>query len=174
MARKTKRPILKETLKLAKNHTWKAPKGYKTVVLDRGAVSFNIPDTWLLDNLEPVELYDKKPPDDNGRISVSFWWLPKGIDWSGLPIAGMLLDSVKNLDHPITSQTDIIKVPREDLELVWLEERYVEESRDAATLIAVARGWNVQVLITFDMWVDDRKKFAPVWEEALRSLQLGR
>ena len=38
----------------------------------------------------------------------------------------------------------------------------------------MARGWDVQALITFDFWVDDAPKLEGMWTEILRSLQLGR
>src|SRR4051812_47263730 len=34
---------IKEELKLKKNHSWKAPPGYRIFVADQGAVRFNIP-----------------------------------------------------------------------------------------------------------------------------------
>src|ERR1041384_8190989 len=85
-----------QTLRLKDNHTWKAPDGYKIVMLERGVVSFNIPVSWHVAQLEPTfELNDLPPPDDNSRISVSFWCLPKGVDWSGLPLIPMLVEGMK-------------------------------------------------------------------------------
>src|SRR5688572_3343318 len=40
-----------KTLKMKDDHTWDAPKGYKIVVADKGAVSFNIPRTWVIAKL---------------------------------------------------------------------------------------------------------------------------
>jgi len=59
---------------------------------------------------------------------------------------------------------------------VWTEHRFLDpvEKREAHSRIATARGWDVQVLITFDFWVDDAANMRPVWNEVLRSLQLGR
>jgi hypothetical protein len=172
---KNKKPSYKK-LKMRDNHTWKAPNGYKIVVLERGAVSFNIPEGWQLTKFEPIEIYDKTPPDDNARLSVSYWRLPVGPDWSGLPIVQMLIDATKDDTQDILARGEIITSPRTDLELVWTEHRFLDpvEHREAYTRIAVARAFHVQVLITFDFWVDEAEKRIPVWSEVLGSLQLGR
>jgi hypothetical protein len=167
-----------QKLRLQDNHSWTAPDGYKIAVLDRGAVSFNFPASWHLAKLEPFELNDKQPPDDDARISVSFWRLPSGVDWSGLPLVDMLVKSteMEKSDIEILARGEIVKDPRTDLELVWTEHRFMDpkEHREAYTRIALGRGWDVQVLITCDFWVTDAERLKPIWAEVMRSLQLGR
>lgn len=163
--------------RLKDNHTWKAPHGYKIVVLDRGAVSFNIPESWVLAKLEqPIELYDKAPPDDNSRLSISVWRLPPGVDWSGLPLNHLLSQALQSPDHTILERGEIVLPKRDDLELAWTQHRFLDETekREAYTRIAVARGFDIQILVTLDFWVDDLAKCDPVWSELLHSLQLGR
>jgi hypothetical protein len=176
MKNKNKKSFQKQTLGLKDNHTWKALAGYKIVVLDRGAVSFNVPESWLVAKLEPFELHDQEPPDDNARLTVSFWRMMPGIDWSGLPLEPLLLESVKDTELKVLDQGEVVKPPRKDLELVWIQRRFLDpvEKRDAFTRIAMARGFDVHMLMTFDFWVEDVRKFQYVWDEALRSLQLGR
>jgi hypothetical protein len=177
---KKKQPPLPraKTLRLKDNHTWKAPDGYKILVLDRGAVSFNIPRDWILAKMQPVEIHDQAPPNDNARLSVSFWRLPPGVDWSGLPLAEMLTKGMEGTDDDIEvlERGEMVTLERTDLELVWTQHRFMDpkEHREAYSRNALARGWDVQVLITFDIWVDDVEKLNPVWDEVLRSLQLGR
>jgi len=147
------------------------------VVLDRGAVSFNIPERWVVAKLEPAfELNDREPPNDNARLSVSFWRTPPGIDWSGLPLIPLLAQSLEGSELEILEREEIRKTARTDLEVVWTQHRFLDpvEKREAYSRIAMARGWDVHVLITFDLWVDDLQKFKHVWDEVLRSLQLGR
>jgi hypothetical protein len=129
-----------------------------------------------LTKLEPVEIYDKAPPKDNARLSVSFWKLPTGVDWSELPLIPLLAKALEGGKHEILERGEIEVGKRDDLELVWTQHRFQDpiEDREAYSRIALARGWNVQVLITFDIWVDELKKRKPVWDEVLRSLQLGR
>ena len=168
----------KSTFRLKQNHSWKAPKGYKIVVLDRGAVSFNIPEAWVVGSTEPFEVYDREPPEDETRLSTSFWRTPPGIDWSGLPLDDLMRKATVNLhkDDDVLSHSDVFTSLRTDLELVWAEQHFIDpnEKREAITRVAMARGWDVQVLITCDFWVDDAEQIVPVWDEVLRSLQLGR
>lgn len=166
----------KTNLRLADNHTWKAPKGYKIVVADRGAVSFNVPTSWHLAKMEPLELYDREPPIDDVRLTVSFWRLPPGIDWTDLSLTKMLNDATKDSKHDILERSEVTTFPREDVELIWTAHRFIDpvEKREAYTRIALARGWGVQALLTMDFWMDDLAMCQPIWDEVLRSLQLGR
>ena len=168
----------KKTLRMKDNHTWRAPAGYKIVVLDRGAVSFNVPTSWVVAKTEPFEMNDAEPPNDDARLTISFWRFPSTIDWSGLPLAPLLEQSSAETQtqHKVLEQGPVVKSPRSDLELVWRQERFQDpvEPREAFTRIAVARGWGIHTLITFDFWVDDARRFKHVWDEVIRSLQLGR
>lgn len=166
----------KSTLRMQDNHTWKAPKGYKIVVMDRGAVSFNVPEKWVMHKFEPLEMYDKTPPNDNARLSVSFWRLPVGVDWSKLPLGELLLKTLVDSEKDILERGDLVVSERTDLEIVWTEHRFLDatEKREAFSRILFARGWNVQVLVTFDFWVSDAPKLLAMWNEVVRSLQLGR
>jgi hypothetical protein len=178
---KNRKPIPQKTLRMADNHTWKAPHGYKIFVIDRGAVSFNIPRDWVLHKIDPVEIYDKAPPDDDARIMVTVWNLPPGVDWSGLPLAPMLMQSIEGSgkDEPkyeILERSDVTTVKRGDIELVWTQHKFIDpiEKRPAYSRMALARGFNIQVFITFDFWVDDGQRCKPVWNELLKSLLMGR
>jgi hypothetical protein len=166
----------KTTLRMKDNHTWSAPKGYKILMIERGVLSFNIPVKWHLAKLEPIELYNKPQPNDDCRLSVSFWRLNPAVNWGEFRLEQALFESTQGFDHEILSRTDIVPFEREDIDIIWTEHRFIDpvEKREAFSRIAMARGFNVMVLVTFDYWVDDAKKFLPAWEEAMRSLQLGR
>jgi hypothetical protein len=176
MKNKKKQNWTQQTLRMKDNHTWKAPGGYKIVVMDRGAVSFNVPQNWLVAKLEPFELNDAPPPDDNARLSVTFWRNPPGIDWTGLPLKQLLLQSTTGVGHDTLSRSEVLKLPRADLEIVWNEHRFMDpvEHREAYSRHALARGWDVHALLTLDLWVTDAEKLQPMWDEVMRSLQLGR
>lgn len=163
-------------LQLKDNHTWKAPDGYKIVVIDRGAVSFNIPQDWIVAKLEPFELNDREPPNDDARVTTSFWRLPSGVDWSGLPLAPLLEKSIKGTDLEILAKGGLVRSTRTDIELVWTEHRFLDpkEKREAFSRFALARGFDVQAFISCDFWVDDAPRLHPIWDEIMRSLQLGR
>ncbi|MEQ8677258.1 MAG: hypothetical protein RLP44_31540 [Aggregatilineales bacterium] len=167
-----------KTLRLRDDHTWKAPSGYKIVVMDAGAASFNIPVSWVLTKMEPLEVLDKEPPDDDARITVTLWRFPPGIDWSGLPLEDLLENATNDPAlKERKERTEIKRVPRKDIEMVWKRDRWIDDendNREAYTNIAYARGYEAHVLITFDYWVDDAKKFKKVWDEVVRSLILDR
>ncbi len=166
----------KTTMSLKDNHTWKAPKGYKIVVLDRGVVSFNIPQSWVVANMEPFELNDREPPDDDARISVSHWRFPPGIDWSALPLGDLLKQSITGTSLTILERGEVIEVTRPDLQFAWTEHRFDDpvEHREAYSRFVIARSESVHALITCDYWVTDADRIRPIWHEVLRSLQLGR
>ncbi len=42
----------KQTLRMKDNHTWKAPDGYNILVVDRGALRFNVPKAWHVETGE--------------------------------------------------------------------------------------------------------------------------
>lgn len=167
-----------KTLKMRDDHTWKAPAGYKIVVMDAGAASFNVPVSWVLTKMEPLELLDKEPPDDDARIMVTLFRFPPGIDWTGLPLADLLENATNDPSMKERLESgEIKKVPRKDVEIVWKRDRWIDDendNREAYSNIAFARSSEAQVLITFDYWVDDAKKFKRVWDEVLRSLILDR
>lgn len=166
----------KRTLKLPKNHGWQAKPGYKVFVADRGAVRFDIPSDWvMLPDVVSVKFHDKEPPDDNVRLEMSFLRLPPGVDFSGLPVTEMLKVALKDDSRDLIATGEIALVQREDLEYAWTEIWFNDptERRAAGTRACLARGSNVQPFITMDFWLDEADRYLPVWDEVLRTLQLG-
>ncbi len=171
-----KKPQPYKTMRLQENHTWKAPPGFKIVVMDRGAVSFNIPTPWVITEYEPFTLRDKQPPDDQAGLQITFWHFPPGVDWSGLPLDKLLLNALKGPGKGILEKTPIQRHERTDIEIVWVEHRFIDEKekREAFSRYTFVRGWDVQALFTFSFWVTDADWCRPIWDEIMRSLQLGR
>ena len=180
MSKKKQSPLPpQQTYRLKENHSWKAPAGFKVVVLDRGAVSFNIPEKWFVAKMEPTfEMHNAAPPDDDARLSVTFFRTQPGIDWTGLPVDALLLNSMKDIDDRDTLNTSAItRLPRTDIELVWAEQKFidpVEKPRQAFTRVTLARGFDIHAILSFDYWVNQAGQFRPVWNEIIRSLQIGR
>lgn len=167
---------IEETLKLKKNHTWKAPPGYRIFVADRGAVCFNIPQDWIIEpDSDSIKFYDGKPPDDNCRLACSYIRLPP-IDWSGLPLSELIRVATEGDERNLAGDGQLVHREREDLELAWRDFSFNDpaEHRQAYTRMCIARGSNIQTLITLDYWPEDAERLASVWEEVVRSLQLGR
>ncbi|PMB11341.1 hypothetical protein CI592_03595, partial [Fischerella thermalis CCMEE 5328] len=68
---------IKETLELKPDHHWESPPGYKIFVAGRGVVRFNVPQNWVLEPQEKsFKFLDKKPPNDDCCLEVSFNHLP--------------------------------------------------------------------------------------------------
>lgn len=181
MSKKNKQQPLPQpkTLRLKDNHSWKAPAGFKIVVLDRGAVSFNIPEKWFVAKMEPTfEMHNAAPPDDDARLSVTFFRTQPGIDWTGLPVDTLLQHSMKDISDRDTLGTSTpTHLPRTDIEVVWVEQRFidpVEKPRQAFTRVTLARGFDIHAVLSFDYWVNQAGQFRPVWNEIIRSLQIGR
>src|ERR1700712_3409332 len=110
------------TMRLKDDHTWKAPDGYKIVVIDRGLVSFNIPQSWVVTDMEPFTVRDAPVPDDKAGLQVTAFRLPHNVDWSGLPLAPLLLQAASNPQtYQVLTRSELIRDARTDLELVWIE-----------------------------------------------------
>ena len=166
----------KEVRRLKKNHGWKAKPGYKIFVADRGAVRFDFPGTWIMvPGTDSVKFHDRPPPRDDCLLQVSVMHLNPRIDWSGLPLPQLLEQVIRDDSRGAMSRGEIIHVQRPDLELAWTESRFIDpaERREACSRACLARGSNVQPLITMDFWPEHADRFGPVWDEVLRSLQLG-
>ena len=168
----------KRELKLKDKHGWTAKPGYQIFVADRGAVRFDIPQGWVVVPGDgAVKICDKEPPNDNCAIQLTIFYLPHGVDWSALPLAQMLEDATSedDPDSGTLARSEVVAIERPDMDLAWRETRFVDknEQREAISRSCVARGRDLQPLITFDFWVDDAPRLYPVWDELLRSLRLG-
>ena len=166
----------KETLKLKKNHGWRAKPGYKIFVADRGAVRFDIPQDWVMEpGSDSIQFHDRQPPDDDCRLQLSLFRLHPSVNWSALPLKQLLREAVKGNDQDVISWGEIIYERRPDLELAWMEVRWTDtaQGREARSRHCLARGSNVQPFITMDYWPEDAKRVLPVWDEVLRTLVLG-
>ncbi len=85
----------KRELRIDEDHGWRCKPGYTIFVADRGAVRFDIPESWVVQvDAEGVKIHDKPPPDDNARIQLTIFFLPPVIEWDGLPLATMLADAL--------------------------------------------------------------------------------
>jgi hypothetical protein len=162
-----------QKLKLKANHTWRSKPGYSICVLDRGAVRFDYPSSWKVDMAEgAVYLHDREPSIESCDLGVSIFRVPME-SIAELPIEEMLTHSLGS-DRNAYEQSEIRRLQRGDLEVVWLEQRYIEKTqkRDARFRTAIARGPLV-ALITMNYWSSRAAGLERVWEEVLRTLQLG-
>jgi hypothetical protein len=165
----------KETLGLGIDHTWRAPDGYNIFVADKGAVRLNYPHGWIVKpDSDSIKFYDREPPDDDCRLAVSYIRLPP-IDWSDLPLSRLVDAAIQGDSRGITHRSDFIDVVRPGLEICWVELTFFDKTlkRTAHSRLCIGRGSNIQSLLTFEFWPEDREKFDPAWNEVIRSLDLG-
>lgn len=166
----------KETLKLNQDHGWKGKPGYRIFVADQGAVRFNFPQDWVVEpDSDSTKFYDGEPPNDDCRLACSYMRLP-AIDWSGLPLSELIQAAVKGDPRALVPTGKPVHLIREGVELAWAEFRFIDpnERREAFTRVCIGRGSNIQTLITLDFWTEDAARLSEVWDEVMRSLQLGK
>jgi hypothetical protein len=163
--------------KLPEDHQWTAKRGYNIFVGTGGAIRFDIPEGWIVEpTSDAIKFHDKPPPDDDCLLQVSIIHLPPGIDWSEFPLTRLIDEAVlKDDPRGLTVCGNPRQVQRPDLELAWIEARFDDpnEKREAFSRACLARGSDIQALITFEFWPEHRRRFVPVWNEILRSLRLG-
>lgn len=166
----------KQAHKLKDDHGWRAKPGYNIFVADRGAVRFDIPRGWIVDpGPQSIQFHDRKPPHDDCRLELSYLRLPPGIDWSKLPLSLLIEHLVTEDPRKPFHTSEVYTTQRPDLEWVWIEMVFTDptENREGRSRLCLARGANIQPVITMDFWPEDADRFSPVWDEVLRSLQLG-
>ncbi len=174
--RKKRKPEwIKETLELGDDHRWQCNPGYKVFVADRGAVRFDVPQDWHFEpDVKSFKFMDRKPPDDDCRLEVSFNRLPEA-DWSLFPLHYTLKKVLEEDSRGVIDRGEIMTVKRQTARIVWAELKFIDsnENREAFSRICIGLGSNVQCLITFDYWADQAEAMTPVWDEVIRSLTLG-
>ena len=173
----------KSEQKLNRDHGWRCKPGYQVVVLNRGAVRFDVPKSWVVSEVEDpggahFTMFDKPEPNDDLRFQVSVFNLNPDIDWSGIPLdtvlAGALGGQADADGRKTISQTEPVLIKRAGLTIAWNETLFLDanENREAYTRAILAHGSLVQTLITMDFWVDDAGWALPAWDELVRSLRL--
>jgi len=162
-----------EKYNLKSNHTWKSKPGYSICVLDRGLVRFDYPSNWKVEMQDgAVFLHDREPSIESCDLGVSLFRIPAE-EIADASMDEMLLNSLGTERTPY-QQSEIRHAQKGDVEIVWLEQRYVDEGqkRDARFRVALARG-PVLCLISLNYWSDRASGLERVWDEVLRSLVLG-
>ena len=162
-----------EKLNLKSNHTWKSKPGYSICVIERGLVRFDYPSNWIVEPEEgAVHLHDRPPSVESCDLGVSIFQVPAGLVRE-LSLDDTLRDALDHKRKPY-QQSEIHHIGRLDLEIVWLEQRYLdtEYKRDARFRVALARG-PVLCLVSMNYWSNRAAGLEAVWEEVLRTLVMG-
>ncbi len=162
-----------EKLKLKDNHTWKSKPGYSICVIDRGLVRFDYPSDWIVEPDEgAVHLHDRPPSVESCDLGVSIFRLPAA-HIQELCLDDMLRETLGK-DRKAYEQSEIHNMVRGDLEIAWLQQKYIdaEYKRDARFRVALARGPTL-CLISMNYWSNRAAGLERVWEEVLRTLVMG-
>lgn len=166
----------REVYKLPEGHGWTATPGHKILVLDRGAVWLEYPESW---HVEPgrgqIDIRDREAiAESTCVLAVSYLRLPP-LDWSELPLPRLLVEAVEADTRDRIAAGPVVATTREGLEIAWIETRVVDpgEAREARSRTCLARGNNLQCLLTFDFWPEDAARWSPVWDHVRGSLRLG-
>jgi hypothetical protein len=162
-----------EKRKLKGNHTWKSAPGYSICVIDRGLVRFDYPSHWIVEPAEgAVHLHDRPPSVESCDLGVSIFHVPAEVV-RDLALDDTLRDTLAGERKPY-EQSEIHHITRPDLEIAWLEQRYVDTdyNRDARFRVALARG-STLCLISMNYWSNRAAGLERVWDEVLRTLVIG-
>jgi hypothetical protein len=164
-----------ELRKLLPGHFWQTHAGCKTIILDRGAVQFDYPRSWVVQPDDgSVALFDRTPPADDSRLEVSYFRLPP-IDLSDLPVAD-LIDRVTSKEREHATCGPLREEIRGGMELAWRDVNFAhaQSGRRACFRVCVARRGGVQCLITYEFWSRDRSRPDKIWQTVLETLVLDR
>ena len=162
-----------QSLKLKPNHKWKSKPGYSICVIDRGAVRFDYPSDWVVKPDEgSLHLHDQEPCVESCDLGVSIFRVPMAAV-RDLNMDDMLRGTLAGEREPY-EQSETRRIVRGGLEIVWLEQRYVDKEygRDARFRVALARETAV-CLISMNYWSAQAERLEPVWDEVLASLVMG-
>jgi hypothetical protein len=169
----------KSEQKLAANHGWRAAPGHRICVLDRGDLQFEFPQGWHLTPEEgAIKVTDKPPPNDDCVLRVSV--LRFGPLTAGHPSLLMLLQGAFVEAGHLLDASDVQRVDREDIEILWGEYREIDskENREAVWRIAMSHSIsptrNLYGFLTFGFWPEDTQKATAFWVHALKTMIMDR
>lgn len=162
-----------EKLKLKDRHTWKSKPGYSICVIDRGLVRFDYPSKWIVEPEEgAVHLHDRPPSVESCDLGVSIFRVPiEHVHELDLDDA---LRNALGTDRKPYRESEIRHIERGDLDISWIEQRYMDTdyNRDARFRVALARGPAI-CLISMNYWANRASGLERVWDEVLRTLVMG-
>lgn len=103
---------------LAADHGWRAKSGHKILLLDRGAVRLEYPGAWYTEATDDCfKLHDKKPPDDECVLAVSYHhWPAIGREIS---VAALVRDTLAKDERSLRALEPIHEQSHVDFVLAW-------------------------------------------------------
>jgi len=160
--------------RLVPGHGWRAQPNHKILVLGRGAVRLEIPETWVVEtNEDCVKVFDRKPPDDECVLALSYHhWPAIGQE---LTVGSLVRDALEKDERSFLSIDPVVEETKIDIVLAWAQGRFIDArvNREADARLCLARKAEIQALITFDFWSSDLAVCDTRWNMFLETLQLG-
>jgi hypothetical protein len=160
-------------VEVTENHIWKATPGCRILLLDGGAVRFDIPTTWTVVPREHhILLFDESPPNTRCSIGVSWHQLPLA---SEIPLSMLLDHAVSAENRRVIHRTEITHYVRPPLHVVWLQLRVFDASEncDMCTRMCIARSDGTIAPVLFEFRPEDELAVSPVWQTFLSTLAVG-
>lgn len=162
-------------MRLSSGHGWRAKPNHKMLVLGRGAVRLEYPETWIVEVEDDcIKVYDRQPPDDECVLGISYHlWRP--VSGEGLGVGRLVRSTLESDARLFVALAPIIEETRLDISLAWGQGRFVDSrfDREACARLCIARRAGIQALLTFDFWLSDVERCDAQWRDFLASLQLG-
>lgn len=185
----------KQVFNLPSNHGWTAKPGNKVVVLDRGALRFEIPQDWIAEpSRSSLKLMDDEFEDATMSLEVSVIYAGvrgRRVDWNGLPLVELIKDVTSEKQPGFSSrrkskkrkqdETKVVGPPTAvrmgNLEMAWVQTEFMDpgENRPAHSRIAVTRhhGASIHGLFTMSFWPEDIERAKSIWNDVLGTLKMG-
>jgi len=160
-------------VELTENQIWKATPGCRILLLDGGAVRFDIPSTWTVVPREHhILLFDDSPPNTRCSIGVSWHQLPGA---SEIPLSLLLDHAVSAENRRLSHRTEISHFVRPPLQVVWLQLRVFDptENCDMCTRMCIARSGCTIAPVLIEFRPEDELAVFPVWQTFLSTLAVG-
>lgn len=160
-----------QSFPLPENHGWNAPPGYNVIVLDRGAARFDVPAGWHVSHgQDSLKFQDAPPPNDECSLEVSMRRL-SGVAIDAVPMEEMLRTALgaEQRCGPMRRER------RANHRLVWTHYDFHDSALDRGARCRCALGLaaNLHVFLTLAYWHDDAQRCEAVWDQVVRSLNIG-
>ena len=175
---------------LPENHGWTAKPGNRVFVANKGAMRFEIPNTWILDmpkNSRAFLFYDRAPAEAaDMRLDARVLYLAAmhpDVDWASVqpwnapPITEWLK---KNMTSDTRNPTRIgapLTINLNGMTVAWAELDFIDsvEKRLAHTRVCYAMNTSVALLsiIALDYWDDVSDTATKVWNDVIGTLKMG-
>jgi hypothetical protein len=159
---------------LEANHVWKASPGCRILVLDGGAVRFDIPREWVISPRDNhVLIFECRPEASRCTLGVSWHRVPT--ESFEIPLAMILAHGAATEIRQILERGSIQRVLRPPLEIAWLQFRVLESSdnREMCVRMGIGRAATTQAVFLFEFAPEDELRLFDAWQTLLQTLVLG-